>query len=95
MFHKFDSIPELLQNHENFQHVRNAAMEYDALKKFFEIFPELKNVVQPVRISKGVLFLRVDNSIMRNEIQIKKTEFINKINKTLNTEIIRTIKFVI
>ncbi|MCF8262146.1 MAG: DUF721 domain-containing protein [Melioribacteraceae bacterium] len=94
MFHKFSAISDLVTKDEHFASVRRAADEYEAVNQFLKIFPEFKNAVKPVKVKNGVLFLSVDNSILRNEIQIQKTEFIKKINKSLNSEIIKSIKFV-
>lgn len=90
----FKSLPEILGKEKAFENVRKAAKEYDILEKFLEIFPELKKVAEAVKIERGVLFLRVENSVWRSELKFRQENLIEKINKKFNEKIIKSIRFI-
>ncbi|MBU2491044.1 MAG: DUF721 domain-containing protein [Bacteroidetes bacterium] len=90
----FKSLPEILGKEKAFENVRKAAKEYDILEKFLEIFPELKKVAEAVKIERGVLFLRVKNSVWRSELKFRQENLIEKINKKFNEKIIKSIRFI-
>jgi hypothetical protein len=89
----FKSLPEILGKEKAFENVRKAAKEYDVLEKFGEIFPDLKKVAQAVKIEKGVLFLRVENSVWRSELKFRQESLIEKINKKFNEKIVKSVRF--
>lgn len=90
----FVSIKEVFSNNKAFSKVRKAALEYDVKNKFKEIFPEFKKFVKAVKIENGYLFLRVENSVLRNEISINQKLMIDKINKYFNSKILKAVKFI-
>ena len=51
-------------------------------------------VAVPVRNKKGVLFVKVEDSIWRFELTRSKDEIIKKINEHLNKKIIKDIVFI-
>jgi hypothetical protein len=50
-------------------------------------------VVKPIKVDKKVLFINVENSIMRSELRFKEALIINKVNKYFNEERIKGIRF--
>jgi len=90
----FKSLPEILGKEKAFENVRKAAKEYDVLEKFDEIFPDLKKVAEAVKIEKGILFLRVENSVWRSELKFREVEIIDLINKFYKEERITQIRFI-
>ncbi|OGU35335.1 MAG: hypothetical protein A2068_00915 [Ignavibacteria bacterium GWB2_35_6b] len=90
----FKSLQEVLGKEKAFEKVRTAAKEYEVLEKFSEIFPDLKKVADAVKIEKGVLFLKVENSVWKSELKFRQTTIIEKINKKFNEAIVKTIRFI-
>lgn len=90
----FKSLREVFGKEKAFEKVRAAAKEYEVLEKFSEIFPDLIKVVNAVKIEKGVLFLKVENSVWKSELKFRQTTVIEKINKTFNEPIVKTIRFI-
>ena len=70
------------------------AREYDILEKFNAIFPQLQKVAEPVKIENNTLFLKVENSVWRSELNFKQKTMVEKINEYFNTEAVVKIKFV-
>ena len=91
----FKSLPDILGKEKAFENVRKAAKEYDVLEKFLEIFPELGKVAQAVKTERGVLYLKVENSVWKSELKFRQTTIVEKINKFFKEEVIKTIKFTI
>lgn len=62
------------------------------------IWPELvgqriSEVSKAEKIEKGVLFVKVDSPVWRNELVFMKAEFIKKINTALKQSVVKDIKF--
>ena len=93
MLNDFKSLPDIIGKDKAFEKVRIAAKEYDVLEKFLEIFPDLKKVAEAIKIEKGVLFLRVENSVWRSELKFRQTSLIEKINKKFKETIVKSIRF--
>ncbi|KAB2847213.1 MAG: DUF721 domain-containing protein [Melioribacteraceae bacterium] len=94
MHDDFKSLNDVFGKEKAFEKVRIAAKEYDVLEKFNEIFPELKKVADAVKIEKGILFLKVENSVWKSELKFRQTTIIEKINKKFNEQIVKSIRFV-
>ncbi len=93
MPNSFRSITDIIKNEKAFSGFRKSAKENDVIEKFSEIFPELSKTVFARSIKKGILFLYTDNSVMKNELFLKRSLMVEKINKFFNEKIIRDIKF--
>lgn len=94
MRHKIFSIGDIIENEKDFINFRKKVREFDIVVEFSEIFPDLKQIAQAVKVSKNVLFLHVENSVWRSELKLRQQIIINRINKALKEEIIKTIKFI-
>ena len=94
MHNGFKNINEIISGEKDFDKFRNAISELEVIEKFFEIFPEFKKVIDPVKVSKSVLFLRVDNSVWRSEINFRKELLIKKINNHFKKDLVKSIKFI-
>src|SRR3989339_886229 len=66
---------------------------YNVVDEFEKIFPELKQIATAVKLEKQVLFLRVENSVWKSELNFQKTLLIEKINKHFNEVVIKSLKF--
>jgi len=90
----FKSISEVIGKEKEFAQVRQAAEDYNVIEKFGNIFPDLKVVTKAVKVDKNILFLKVENSVWRSELNLKKSLIIEKINKHFGKQIIKNIKFI-
>lgn len=89
----FRSLNDVLERDEAFSKLRTKIKYSDVITEFENIFPELSKTVKPSRVSKGVLYLMVDNSVLKSELYQRKSLMIKKINEFFNKDIILNIKF--
>ena len=89
----FKSFAELFKSDPGLAAVRKIVKQSDVIVEFFKIFPEMKKVVRPLKVVKKVIFINVDNSILRSELKFKETLMVEKINKYFNEEVIKGIRF--
>jgi predicted nucleic acid-binding Zn ribbon protein len=68
--------------------------EYDAVLQWDAIVGEhIAKVAQAERISQGVLVVRVKTSTWRQELNMRKTEMIARLNSALGGDVIKDIRF--
>lgn len=89
----FKSIYEIIDREKDFSNLRETVKNYDIAEDFEKIFPEIKLIAQAVKVEKKILFLRVENSVWKSELNFMKNLIIEKINKHYNNELIKSIKF--
>lgn len=53
----------------------------------------IAQVARPTRIAKGTLFVTVTSGVWRNELSLRKTEILGRLNEVLEEEIVKDIKF--
>ncbi len=94
MFSDFKSINEVISKSSEFNPLREAVLRERVVQEFYDIFPELKTVAEPVKTHKDKLILRVENSVWKSELNFRKTIIIKKINKHIGSEVIRSIRFI-
>jgi hypothetical protein len=90
----FRSLAEIFEREPDLERVRNSVKQYDVVDFFSEIFPDLSKVAQAVKTEKKMLFLRVENSVWRNELRLKEKTIVENVNKYFNEERIKGVKFV-
>jgi hypothetical protein len=90
---EFKSLTDILEKERAFSKFRKSVREQDVQEEFFNLFPDLKKTVEISKISKGVLFLIVENSVLRNELYLRKALVIDKINAHFKKEVLSDIKF--
>ena len=93
MHSKFISIKEALNKDPGLNKVNNIVKQAEVVEKFFSVFPEMEKVVEPLRINRKVLMLRVESSVLRSELKFNETLMIEKINKFFKEERVRSIRF--
>lgn len=91
---KIETIGEVIYHDENFVNLINKVNEIDAVEAFAEVFPELKQIAQAIKVSKGTLFLHAENSVWRSELKLREKLLIKKLNKHLKQIEIKSIKFI-
>lgn len=74
--------------------IREVRIKYKVVEEFLLIFPEFSDYVVPVKLNKKILSLRVENSVMRQELNLRQEALKEKINKYYNKEVVSSIKFV-
>ena len=89
----FKSISEVIEKENEFSNLREVAKNFDITADFEKIFPELKIIAQAVKAEKKILFLKVENSVWKSELNFMKNLMAEKINKYYNNEVIKSIKF--
>lgn len=94
MDNSFKSLSEILSSSNEFDKFRKAARENDVIDKFFEIVPGLKGVAEPVKLERKILFLKVENSVWRSELNLKQKFLTAKINRFFDEDLIQNIKFI-
>jgi len=91
---RYKSVPDIIKNEKAFAAVRKKALEYDVASEFTEVFPELKTIVKAIKVDKEILFLHVENSVWRSELNFKRNLIVEKINNHFKNKVINNIKFV-
>ncbi len=90
----FRVISDILFNEKEFRQIVVKAKEQEVVERFSEIFPELKTIAKAIKFSNNVLYLRVENSVWRSELNLKQTALINKINMNIKDVSIDKLKFI-
>lgn len=89
----FKTITDVIEKEKDFEKLRERLKDHYVIEDFDKIFPELKKIAQAVRVHKLVLYLKVENSVWKSELNLSKTILIEKVNKYFNETIIKSIKF--
>ena len=90
----FRSISDVLFKEREFSKIVAKAKEEEIVTKFSEIFPELNEIAKAVKFNRNILFLRVENSVWRSELNLKQQAMISKIKKQFSNIHIEKIKFI-
>jgi hypothetical protein len=90
---KFKSIADILNGDPGLAPVRKIIKQSDVVIQFYNIFPELKKVVKPLKVEKKTLFITVENSILRSELKFQESLIVSKVNKYFREERIKGIRF--
>jgi len=66
----------------------------EVIEKFYEIFPAFEKIVEPQKIEKKVLLLKVENPAWRNELFLQKEKLVEKINNFFGEKRINYLKLI-
>ena len=94
MPNNFKSISDIIYKDKAFKNIVKKASEQDVVDGFKSIFPELEKVAEAVKVEKKVLYLRVENSVWRSELNLKKEAIVKKIKLELKQSEVEHIKFI-
>jgi predicted nucleic acid-binding Zn ribbon protein len=87
-------IGEVLEDLVQKLGVKKRLQEYEALLRWEEVVGEqIARVATAVRITKGILVIKVRSSVWRNELNMRKGEIIQKLNDALGGSIVTDIRF--
>lgn len=89
----FRSINEVLYKEKEFEKLRVSLRNYNIADEFEKIFPDLKIIAKAIKVEKEVLFLKVENSVWKSELNFQKALIMEKVNKYFNEVVIKSIKF--
>jgi len=89
----FKSLIEIIETDREFEKLKESLKRFDVVNEFENIFPELTLIAKAIKVDKQTLFLKVDNSVWKSELNLQKNILIKKINNYFKEEIIKTIKF--
>lgn len=88
------SVAEALEELTSALGIDKKLQEYEAVTRWEEcVGKRIAEEAMPVRITKGVLIVRVRTSTWRNELNLRKKEIINKLNTTIGTPVVVDIRF--
>jgi len=90
---KFRSVADIIKAEPGLESIRKIIKQSDVVIEFFKIFPEMKKVVRPIKVDKKVLFINVENSVLRSELKFREILLVEKVNKYFNEERIKGIRF--
>jgi hypothetical protein len=93
MHSSFESIKDVFVQHPGLSKIRKRVEEADIINEFPDIFPELSKLIVPVRVEKKVLFLRVENSVLKSELKFNELIMVEKINRYFKDNRIISIRF--
>ncbi len=88
------SLADIIANAEELEKIRDVRLKYKVVEDFAIIFPEFAEFVKAVKLNKKILSLRVEHSVLRQELNLRQEAMIEKINKYYNKEVVNSIKFV-
>lgn len=89
----FRTIDDVLNSESEFSNLCESLKNYNIVEEFEKIFPELKLIAQAIKVEKQILFLRVENSVWKSELNFSKNLIAEKINKHFNQQVIKSIRF--
>ena len=94
MHNNFKILSEIIYKEKAFSKIVARANEQEIVDQFGRIFPELAKVAEAVKVEKNILYLRVENSVWRSELNIKQDAIIKKIKLNLRQSEVKKIKFI-
>jgi hypothetical protein len=94
MHSNFITLAEAIEKDPSLKKIRDKIKDADVINYFYEIFSDFEKIAVPVKVEKGVISLKVENSVWRSELKFNESIIIEKINNYLKEERIKKIKFV-
>ncbi|MCI0707381.1 MAG: DUF721 domain-containing protein [Ignavibacteriae bacterium] len=74
--------------------IQGKLKQYEAVTRWAEVVGErIAQEAEPQKIEKGVLLVRVRTGVWRNELTMRKSEILAKLNQLIGETVIKDIKF--
>ncbi len=89
----FKSLAEIFEGNPGLAALRKTVKQSDVVLEFYKIFPEMKKVIKPIKVDKKLLFISVENSILRSELKFRESQLVSKVNNYFKEERIKGIRF--
>jgi hypothetical protein len=90
----FKKLGDVLRKEPSFQKLRETVQSSDVIEEFFQIFPDMKKVVEPKTVERKILKLKVENPAWRSELRFKEKEIVERINNYFKDTRIKQIRFI-
>jgi predicted nucleic acid-binding Zn ribbon protein len=72
-----------------------ALKEYEAFQKWQEVVgKKISEISEPVRILSGVLYVKVNDHVWRNELMMMSGDLVDKYQVLMGEKVIKEIKFI-
>jgi chaperonin cofactor prefoldin len=94
MHSNFESLKEVFDTHPKLSAIRSVIRQSEIIEKFYDVFPELEKLAQPVTVKKRVLLLKAENPALRSELKLNEELVVKKINRFFNEDRINSIRFI-
>jgi len=89
----FKKFSDVFEKEIEFEPLRQTVKNYDVVFEFEKIFPELSSIAKAVKVEKQILYLKVENSVWKSELNFQKARLIEKINNHFRAKALKGIKF--
>lgn len=89
----FKSLKEIILKEPSLAGIKTSIVNSETILEFYKIFPELQQIVKPIKIENRILFLKVENSVWRSELNLQSKALIEKLNSNFKEERIKAIRF--
>ena len=67
--------------------------EIEIIGQYSKIFPDLISLhSRPLKLENGILFVKVDNGVIRHEMKLQETAMIQSINDKIKKNAVRKIR---
>jgi predicted nucleic acid-binding Zn ribbon protein len=74
--------------------IQDKLRQYEAVNQWASIVGKrIAREAEAVKVEKGVLVVRVKTSVWRNELNMRKHEIIEKLNRAIGSETVKDIRF--
>ena len=74
---------------------KNAILQEEAVSVWPDVVGEnISKISKATNVDKGVLFIKVESAVWKQELYMQKNEIINKINKKIGSKAIKEIRLV-
>jgi len=92
--HQVKSLAELLASEPGLRKINSFIKNNEVIEKFYEIFPAFEQIVEPQKVERKILLLKVENPAWRNELFLQKEKLVEIINEFFGEKRINYLKFI-
>ncbi len=90
---KIVSLTDVFAKDKSLSNLRLTISESEVVSEFENVFPNFRHTVKALTVKNGILYLSVDNSVLKSELHLQRNLMIAKINKHFKKKIVVNIKF--
>jgi predicted nucleic acid-binding Zn ribbon protein len=74
--------------------IQSKLQQYEAVNQWSAVVGKrIAEQTEAIRIEKGILVVRVKTAVWRNELNMRKQEIIEKLNRAVKTDAVKDIRF--
>jgi predicted nucleic acid-binding Zn ribbon protein len=91
----FQNIQEILNKILKTYHIEKDIKKEQLFENWERIIGKnLADKCKPVKVEENILFLKVKNSVWRNELKLRQSDLLNLIQKNTGNKIITNLRFI-